>query len=231
MLFKRKNGISSRKLLENSRSRLVEIEKLIDSRNQLPKPVVTFIRNELIRCRTDVHAVKCINKEILLDTLHEIELTMFHIEYRLEMYDQTYCHDTLLSGFYPELQKNIKDSSSIEIFAGFEKMNPSDEAELPGLSYGVKLFFKSGEERIHIFNSSGDGCMMSDMANERRKRTLNVVTAVVSDILHAINPREQKLSCLSISIRTDIEIVGFDVPSGWNVQQPPVTFPELYQGN
>lgn len=229
----RKNSISGHKtILENLHVRLVEIKQLTKSRNLPSKPITAFIKNELIRCRADVNAIKLAYKEFPLDNLqNEIESVMNDIEYRLEMYDHAWWHGTLLSGFYPELEKNIEDSTKIVIFAGFEKMEPSDESDLPGLSYGVKLLLKTGEECIHIFNSSGDGCLMSDMANERRKRALNVVTAVVSDLLHATDPFGENFSSLDITIRTDIEIVGFNVPSGWKVQKPSTSLPEVYYGN
>lgn len=217
-------------LLENLHVRLVEIKHLAESRNQLSKPIVTFIKNELIRCRSDVHAVKIANKEVPLFNLqNEIDSLINDIEHGMD--EQALSVATMLSTFYPELQKCIEDSTKIEIFAGFEKMVPGDEAEIPGVSYGVKLLLETGEERIHILKSSGDGCLMSDSSNERRRRTLNVVIAVVSDILHAIDPHGKNFSSLDISIRTDIEIFGFTVPSGWKVQQPPATLPEVHHGD
>lgn len=229
----RKNQITVHEtLLENLNVRLAEIKQLTESRNLLSKPMTTFIKNELLRCRADVNALKLANKEVPLDNFqNDMEKILLGIEYRLGMDEETLWHGSLLSAFYPELQKSIEESIKIEIFAGFEKAEPGDEADIPGISYGVKLLSETGEESIHIFNSSGDGCLMSDMANERRKNTLNVVTAVVSDILHSIDPRGQNFSSLDISIRTDIEIVGFNVPSGWKVQQPPALLPEIYEGD
>ncbi|MCW3793831.1 hypothetical protein OM416_19755 [Paenibacillus sp. LS1] len=228
----RKNQSAVHKtLLENLHVRLVEIKQLAESRNLLSKQIVTFIKNELIRCRSDVNAVKHANKEVPLFNLqNEIESIINDIEYGID--EQALSHGaTMLSSFYPELQRYIKESTKIEIFAGFEKMEPGDEAEIPGVSYGVKLLLETGEERIHILKSSGDGCLMSDMSNERRKRTLNVAIAVVSDILHAIDPHGKSFSSLDISIRTDIEIFGFTVPSGWKVQQPPASVPEVHHGD
>ncbi|RRJ54765.1 hypothetical protein EHV15_34805 [Paenibacillus oralis] len=71
----------------------------------------------------------------------------------------------------------------------------------------------------------------SDMANDRRKRSLNVVTAIAEDVIHIVHPAPEDAVKLEMSIRTDIGIEGIYCPNGWFVKNGPDSSPQKYRVN
>lgn len=107
----------------------------------------------------------------------------------------------------------------IEVYAGFEPAHSEDE--LPCFSYGIKYVRKDETIRVHVFKTSADGCLASDMANNRRKSSLNVVIAIAEDIIRQVYHCPEDVAKIDISIRTDMDIDGFYCPDGWYVKNRP----------
>jgi len=211
----RKPALNS--ILENLKARLLDLKQLTESDNMLSKEMKKIVGNEIERCKADLCGLQVLYPDGLYDNISSI----YSIGYNLRRYDDSYRNGTILSTFYPELWKNIQNSSRIEVFAGYTGDIDEDndkEIEIPKYSYGVQLTLSTGEEIIHIFSSSGDCCLMNDLANELRKKSLNVVIAIVDDILYQIFMNGERINKnVDLRIRTEIPIDNFKVPNGWVV--------------
>ena len=220
-------------VFENSVNRAIELNSLIECNNQLPMAMLQFITNELERIKQDLRTFIHIWKYEsypsykLNDSRSRLSDVIYDIEHKLQWHKARKDRDMIKSYFYPELVKDTAKAMRIEVFAGFEPMHPDDE--LPGFSYGLKCIFDDGTTKVHVFESSGDGCLASDIANDRRKRTLNVVTAIAEDILHQVYHDPGEASKVDISIRTDMRIEGFYCPDGWFVKNGPDYKPQRYR--
>jgi hypothetical protein len=220
-------------VFENAFNRANELNHLVESRNQMPMEMLQFISSEVERIKHDLNSFvqlwKYGNKPTsnAFDDLSKLSNVISDIERKLSWQKDRYDRGTVQAYFYPELVKDAQKAQRIEVFAGFEPMHPDDD--LPGFSYGIKYIQEDGSTRVHVFNSSGDGCLASDFANDRRKRSLNVVTAIAEDILHQVHHDPEDASKVDISIRTDMGIEGFYCPDGWSVKNGPGSTPQTYR--
>lgn len=223
-------------VFENTISRANELNKLLDCRNQQPQAMLQFISDEVERLKHDlvafVHVWKygSVPTSQVFDARVRLSEVISDIEHKLlSLKDRGEDQANLTSFLYPELAEDTRKAERIEVFAGFEPMHPDDE--LPGISYGIKYIFADGTDRVHIFESSGDGCFESDRANDRRKRILNVVTAIAEDLLYKVHDDLKEAAKVDITIRTDIGIHGFYCPDGWSVKNGAESTPQKHHGH
>jgi len=169
-------------VFENAINRANELDRLIEGRNQLPMEMLQFILSEVDRNKQDlgayVHIWKLGNKPYsnVFDERSRLSKVVSDIERKLSWHRDRVDRDMVKYYFYLELVKDTINAKRNEVFAGFEPLHPEDE--LPRFCYGIKYIQEDGTNRIHVFNSSGDGCFFSDTSNDRRKRSLNVVIAM-----------------------------------------------------
>ena len=217
----------------NSLNRAIELNSLMESNNQLPMAMLQFITNEVERIKQDQSAFIHIWKYESYPSFNAYEDrrrlsdVIFDIEHKMHWHKDREDRDMIKSNFYPELFNDTAKAKRIEVFAGFEPMHPDDE--LPGFSYGIKYIHEDETTRVHVFSSSGEGGLSSDSANDRRKRSLNVVTAIAEDILHQVYRQPEDAANVDISIRTDIGIEGFYCPEGWMLKNGPDSKPKKYR--
>ncbi|MEK5358063.1 hypothetical protein [Paenibacillus sp. FSL L8-0709] len=167
-----------------------------------------FIGHEVVRLQKELSTLlqlaeltkdSCYKTESLFQKIKLIEVQLNRYKKPINISDQ------LLNQLGPTIRKAKK----IEVFVGFEQIDRP--IEIPLLSYGVKFYLEDGSEVIHLFKSTGDGCLVSDIANSRRKRTLNTIVSIIDELIHSIFGEKfnGNIECI---ICTDIEIVGLNCP-------------------
>ncbi|WP_240416517.1 hypothetical protein [Paenibacillus periandrae] len=196
-------------VFENVIKRADELKMLLERKNQLPIAIVEFISNEVERIKHDLAAfvhlwkIGSVPASRMFENQSRLSEVIFDIDKKLRYHKDRGDRDRLKSFFYPELVKDTSEAMSIEVFAGFEPLHH---------------IHKDGTERVHIFESGGDGCLLSDHANDRRRRSLNVVIAIAEDILHHVYHDSEEADKLDVSIRNEMSILGFYCPNGWTVK-------------
>lgn len=158
-------------IFENAINRANELNLLVEGKNQIPMEMLQFISREVERIKHDldafVHVWKYGNKpsSSVFDDRSRLTDVISDIERRLHWQIDRVDRDAVESYLYPDLLKDAENAKRIEVFAGFEPMHPEDD--LPVFSYGIKYFYDDGSARVHIFNSSGEGCLATLMTGER----------------------------------------------------------------
>lgn len=207
-MFKRnKIKTITTELLESCETRVQDLTQLLN-KGLFNELIHIYVKLEAERLMTELSNLLELKKlNLKLNKIMSLKTEIKDLEYQLDSYAGLF---TLNQQLYYRLVEDLRNSRKVEVFAGFEPMHPDDE--LPGFSYGVKLYLNDGTEKNHIFDSSGDGCLMSYVANDSRKRTLNSVISMIDMTIHRIFPKileDKKLECV---IRCDMEIIGFTCP-------------------
>jgi len=124
----------------------------------------------------------------------------------------------------PHIHYTTTNALNIRIIYTYKDTDSAhSDDELTCFSYGIKYIRKDRTTQVHVFKTSADSCMLSDIANNRRKRSLNVVISIAEDIIRQVYHYPEEIAKIDISIRTDMDIDGFYCPDGWYVKNRPNT--------